>query len=70
MLEKKAYADTMEMLASLLAFLKQNLLNLKIVSFKISGCSRLSNHRVAKPATLFVILCIKTHGSESRGQGK
>ena len=58
MLEKKAYADTMEMLASLLAFLKQSLLNLKIAAFKISGCSRLSNHRVVKPPTLFVILCI------------
>ena len=28
MLEKKAHADTMEMLESLLAFLRQNLLNL------------------------------------------
>ena len=60
MLEKKAYADIMEMLVSLLAFLKQNLLNLKIAAFKISGCSRLSNHTVVKPATLFVILCIVT----------
>ena len=54
MLEKKTYADTMEMLASLLAFLKQNFLNLKIVAFRLFLIIQSQSGKASYPVCCFM----------------
>ena len=53
MLEKKAHADTMKMLGSLLAFLKQNLLNL-IAAFWLFSIIQSQSGKTSYPVCYFM----------------